>query len=78
MPPVAPTVEARVLARGAAALGWATGPVPLLINTVPYGGRADCVQCGQCVGFACPTDAKNGSAQHGDPACARDRAVLAW
>jgi len=61
MPPVAPTVEAQILARGADALGWATGPVPLLINTVPYGDRSDCVQCGQCVGFACPTDAKNGT-----------------
>ena len=61
MPPVAPTTESRVLERAAAALGWATGPVPLLINTVPYADRADCVQCGQCVGFACPTDAKNGA-----------------
>jgi len=61
MRPVARTVEARILARGAERLGWATGPVPLLINTVPYGGRSDCVQCGQCVGFACPTDAKNGT-----------------
>jgi len=61
MPPVAPTVEAGVLRRGADILGWATGPVPLLINTVPYQDRSDCVQCGQCVGFACPTDAKNGT-----------------
>ena len=61
LPAVAPTAEAQVLARGAAALGWDTGPVPLLINTAPRSGRADCVQCGQCVGFACPTDAKNGS-----------------
>ena len=61
MPPVAPTSESLVLGRGAGALGWATGPVPLLINTIPYGGRADCVGCGQCVGFACPADAKNGT-----------------
>ena len=61
MPPFAASTEVRVLARGAAALGWPTGPVPLLVNSVPYGDRADCVQCGQCVGFACPTDAKNGT-----------------
>jgi choline dehydrogenase-like flavoprotein len=61
LPPVATTLEAALLARGADRLGWSTGPVPLLINTVPYAGRADCVQCGQCVGFSCPTDAKNGT-----------------
>ena len=61
LPAVATTLEWGVLARGAAALGWPAGPVPLLINTVPRGGRADCVQCGQCVGFSCPTDAKNGA-----------------
>jgi choline dehydrogenase-like flavoprotein len=61
MPPFDLTGDGPVLARGAATLGWPTGAVPLLINSVPYGGRADCVQCGQCVGFACPTDAKNGA-----------------
>ncbi|HLL90766.1 MAG TPA: GMC oxidoreductase, partial [Tepidisphaeraceae bacterium] len=34
---------------------------PLLINTVPRDGRAACCRCAMCVGFACPTDAKNGS-----------------
>ena len=31
----------------------------MLINSVPRGGRGRCAQCGECVGFACPTDAKN-------------------
>ena len=44
--------EAEVLGRGARALGLTTGPVPLLINSVPRDGRAECVRCGQCVGFA--------------------------
>lgn len=61
MPAVAPNLESNVLARGAATLRWPVGPVPLLLNTVPRAGRTDCVQCGQCVGFACPTDAKNGT-----------------
>jgi choline dehydrogenase-like flavoprotein len=49
------------LARGAAALGWKTFVPPLAVNTQPYQGRGACIQCGQCIGFACPTDAKNGS-----------------
>jgi len=61
LPPVPPGPQTAALDRGARKLGWATGPVPLLINTVPYGGRAACVQCRYCVGFACPTDAKNGT-----------------
>lgn len=60
MPPLPDNTEARVLRRGAERLGLSTGPVPLLINSVPRGGRGRCVQCGECVGFACPSDAKNG------------------
>lgn len=61
LPPVAPSTQTAVLQRGAAALGWNTFPVPLLINTRPYGGRDACIQCPYCVGFACPTDGKNGT-----------------
>jgi choline dehydrogenase-like flavoprotein len=61
MPPVPVNRQGALLRKGAAALGWDTLPVPLLINTVPYGDRAACIQCQHCVGFACPTDAKNGT-----------------
>lgn len=61
LPPVADSPSRRAMRRGAQKLGWHTQPTPLLINTLPYGGRAACVQCSYCVGFACPTDAKNGS-----------------
>ena len=61
LPPPPWNPEAELLRRGARALGLSTGPVPLLINTEPRNGRARCVQCGECVGFACPTDAKNGT-----------------
>lgn len=60
MPPLSRTREADRLAAGAAKLGWEVGAVPLLINSVPRHGRAACVRCGECIGFACPTDAKNG------------------
>ena len=61
MPPFAPNAAEPVLARGAEAVGLATGPVPLLINSVPYGGRPACIRCGTCAGFACHAGAKNGS-----------------
>jgi choline dehydrogenase-like flavoprotein len=61
LPPLPPSPQTAALERGARHLGWGTSPVPVLINTVPYGGRAACVQCKYCVGFACPTDAKSGS-----------------
>ena len=46
---------------GLDALGWQSLRVPRLINSVPYNGRPGCINCQQCVGFACPVDAKNGS-----------------
>lgn len=54
------TRKGEALRAGADRLGWQTRPVPLLINSVPWGGRAACAQCQHCVGFACPVDAKNG------------------
>ncbi len=61
MPPVPDNPSRIVLKRGAERLGWNTNPVPLLINTTPYLGRPACVQCSYCVGFACPSDSKNGT-----------------
>ncbi|MBP1964239.1 GMC family oxidoreductase [Paenibacillus aceris] len=60
MPALPMTLEAERLARAAAKLGWDAGPVPLLINSVDRDGRPACGRCGQCVGFACPTNSKNG------------------
>ena len=61
MPPM-PTEPARELLGAAAdSLGWGWGPIPLAINSIPRDGRPACVRCPQCVGHACPVDAKNGS-----------------
>lgn len=60
MPPLPDNTEASVLRQAAGRLGWSTGPIPLLINSQPRDGRGQCGQCGECVGFPCPTDAKNG------------------
>ena len=59
--PVGPSPQTVALQNAARQLGWATTPVPLLINTEPFGGRAACISCKYCVGFACPTDAKSGT-----------------
>ena len=61
LPPVPATPTGAWLARGAATLGWNAFTPPLAVNTTPYLGRAACFQCRQCIGFACPTDARNGS-----------------
>jgi choline dehydrogenase-like flavoprotein len=61
LPPVPPSPHTVALQHGAKQLGWQTSPVPLLINTEAYGGRASCIACKYCVGFACPTDAKTGT-----------------
>jgi choline dehydrogenase-like flavoprotein len=61
LPPVPGNPQTVALTRGARQLGWTTSPVPLLLNTLPYGGRDACVACKYCVGFACPSDAKSGS-----------------
>ncbi|SRR6266545_748373 len=61
LPAVPPSPQTVALTRGAQQLGWITTRVPLLINTLPYLGRDACIGCKYCVGFACPTDAKNGS-----------------
>jgi choline dehydrogenase-like flavoprotein len=61
MMPFEMNADGRVLRAAAERLGWRTAAVPLAINTRPYDGRAACVRCGTCVGFACPSDAKNGT-----------------
>ncbi|GIG55038.1 GMC family oxidoreductase [Demequina activiva] len=61
LPPMPRTAAAHRLRAGADSLGWRTLHVPLLINSEPYRGRAACVRCAQCVGFACPVGAKAGS-----------------
>ncbi len=61
MEPLPLTAPGRRLLAGARAIGMSTTPVPLAVNSVPYDGRAACAECRQCVGFACPVEAKNGA-----------------
>lgn len=61
LPPVPRYLAGERLRRGAEQLGLKTFAPPLLVNTVPRGGRGACIECGSCVGFPCPTDARNGT-----------------
>lgn len=61
MPPLPAGIARDRLARAATSLGLETLAVPLLVNSREHLGRGACEQCGQCIGFSCPVDAKNGS-----------------
>lgn len=61
MPPLPPTKEHEVLEKGAKKLGLHPFSIPMLRNSAPYHGRAACMRCRWCVGFACEVDAKNGT-----------------
>jgi len=61
MPPLPPNRECTVLKPAAQRLGFHPFDIPMLRNSVPYGGRAPCMRCRWCVGFACEVNAKNGT-----------------
>lgn len=61
MPPFGTEPARELLAGAADRLGWGWGPIPLALNSVPHDGRPACVRCPQCVGHACPVNAKNGA-----------------
>jgi choline dehydrogenase-like flavoprotein len=51
----------RLLESTARRIGWHPFPIPMLRNSVSYGGRNACIACRYCVGFACEINAKNGT-----------------
>lgn len=61
MPPLPDCTETQMLKPAAQRLGWHPFYIPMLRNTVPYNGRAGCMRCRWCVGFACECDAKCGT-----------------
>ncbi len=61
MPPLPPGREHAILKPAAQRLGLHPFDIPMLRNSVPYDGRAACMRCRWCVGFACEVDAKNGT-----------------
>jgi choline dehydrogenase-like flavoprotein len=61
MPPHPPKSTGVLLEQGAKRLGWKPFPAPMAIASRPYNGRAQCVQCGLCLGFGCEVGAKSSS-----------------
>ncbi|MCF7972353.1 MAG: GMC family oxidoreductase [Phycisphaerae bacterium] len=61
MPPFPFNTEGRVLKAAALRLGYHPFPLPMLRNSVSYGGRPKCRRCRHCVGFACAVNAKCGT-----------------
>ena len=53
--------EGKLIEAAARRLGFHPFPVPMLRNSIPYGGRPKCIHMRNCVGFACPVDAKCGT-----------------
>lgn len=61
MPPFAYNKEANLLKNAMEELGLHPFPLPMLRNSVPYGGRPACYRFRTCCGFACPVNAKCGT-----------------
>ena len=61
MPPFTYNREGQLLSDAANRMGLHPFPIPMLRNSVPYGGRPACYRMRSCVGFACPVNAKCGT-----------------
>jgi len=61
MPPFPYNKEGRILFDAGKRLGWHPFPIPMLRNSIPYGGRPKCIHMRSCCGFACPINAKCGT-----------------
>lgn len=60
MPPGYPSRSGAILAIAAERLGYHPHPMPMTINSIAYGDRPACVNCGFCA-FGCPVNAKGSS-----------------
>jgi choline dehydrogenase-like flavoprotein len=62
MPPNPPMYVGKLLAEGAARLGYTAYPFPMAVNSRVFDGRPSCNSCGFCSGFGCPISARGGAA----------------
>jgi choline dehydrogenase-like flavoprotein len=62
MPPNPPMYAGKLLAQGAASLGYEAYPFPQGVHSRPHDGHPACNSCGFCSGFGCPINARAGAA----------------
>jgi choline dehydrogenase-like flavoprotein len=62
MPPGAVMYGSTKVGEGLSKLGYTMFPYPMSVNSIPYGGRPACNDCGFCSGYPCPTNAKGSTA----------------
>jgi choline dehydrogenase-like flavoprotein len=63
VPPNPPMYAGKLLAEGAAKLGYSAYPFPMAVNSVAgHNGHPRCNSCGFCSGFGCPINARGGAA----------------
>ncbi|MEA2398945.1 MAG: hypothetical protein QOK25_2501, partial [Thermoleophilaceae bacterium] len=61
-PPNPPMYAGKLLAQGAASLGYQAYPFPQAVHSQPHDGHPGCNSCGFCSGFGCPINARGGAA----------------
>jgi len=61
MPAFPYNLEGNLIAKHTQSMGLHPFPIPMLRNSLPYGGRNACSHMRTCVGFACPVGAKAGT-----------------
>ena len=61
MPPFVHNKEAKMMDEAARRLGLHPFPIPVLRNSIPYGGRPACIRMRNCNGYPCPVNAKCGT-----------------
>jgi choline dehydrogenase-like flavoprotein len=76
MPPGVDMLSSFLPAEAASRLGYTPAPVPTAVNSRPYRGRSACVDCGYCLNYGCPINAKSSGAWPINDALATGRAQL--
>lgn len=62
MPPGVDMLSSLLPAEASALFGYTAAAVPTAVNSRPYRGRPACVDCGFCLNYGCPINAKSSGA----------------
>lgn len=76
MPPGVAMLSSLIPSEAARRLGYHPAPVPTAVLSRPYRDRPACVDCGFCLHYGCPTNAKSGAVWQLQDALLTGRATL--